>query len=91
MRSVRVKRSGTTDMVELETSAFSLRQRLIIRQLSIPGEGNGNQFPAWKIPWTEEPGGLQAMGRKKETRHLDRINPCLLPTPAKGDQPRSKI
>ena len=25
-----------------------------------PGEGNGNPFSilAWKIPWTEEPGGL---------------------------------
>ena len=25
-----------------------------------PGEGNGNPFNilAWKIPWTEEPGGL---------------------------------
>ena len=28
-----------------------------------PGEGNGNppQYLAWKIPWTEEPGGLQSM------------------------------
>ena len=28
-----------------------------------PGEGNGNplQYPAWKIPWTEDPGGLQFM------------------------------
>ena len=27
-----------------------------------PGEGNGNPLHilAWKIPWTEEPGGLQA-------------------------------
>ena len=25
-----------------------------------PGEGNGNplQYLAWRIPWTEEPGGL---------------------------------
>ena len=29
-----------------------------------PGEGNGNLFsiPAWEIPWTEKPGGLQSMG-----------------------------
>ena len=29
-----------------------------------PGEGNGNrlQILAWKIPWTEEPEGLQSMG-----------------------------
>ena len=23
---------------------------------------------AWRIPWTEEPGRLQAMGRKSQTR-----------------------
>ena len=29
-----------------------------------PGVGNGNSSSilAWKIPWTEEPGGLQSMG-----------------------------
>ena len=30
-----------------------------------PGEGNGYPLPgilAWRIPWTEEPGGLQSMG-----------------------------
>ena len=29
-----------------------------------PGEGYGSpiQFLAWKIPWTEEPGGLQSIG-----------------------------
>ena len=26
-----------------------------------PGIGNGSIL-AWKIPWTEEPGGLQTMG-----------------------------
>ena len=28
------------------------------------GEGNGTHSStlAWKIPWTEEPGGLQSMG-----------------------------
>ena len=32
-----------------------------------PGEGNGNplQYSAWKIPGTEEPGGLQSMGLQK--------------------------
>ena len=24
-----------------------------------PGEGNGSSILAWRIPWTEEPGGLQ--------------------------------
>ena len=29
-----------------------------------PGEGNGthSSVPAWRIPWTEEPGGLQSVG-----------------------------
>ena len=29
-----------------------------------PGVGNGNPLSifAWKIPWTEEPGGLQFVG-----------------------------
>ena len=33
-----------------------------------PGEGNGNPpqwFLAWRIPWTEEPGGLKSMGHKE--------------------------
>ena len=32
-----------------------------------PEEGNGNplQYPSWKIPWTEEPGGLQSMGLQR--------------------------
>ena len=35
-----------------------------------PGEGNGNplQSLAWKIPWTEESGGLQSMGLQR-VRH----------------------
>ena len=34
------------------------------------GEGNGNHSStlAWKIPWTEEPGGLQSMGSQR-VRH----------------------
>ena len=33
------------------------------------GEGNGNllQYSFWKIPWAEEPGGLQSMGPKLDT------------------------
>ena len=35
-----------------------------------PGERNGihSSILAWRIPWTEEPGGLQSMGSKK-VRH----------------------
>ena len=32
-----------------------------------PGEGDGNPL-AWKIPWTEEPGGLQSTGSQR-VRH----------------------
>ena len=32
-----------------------------------PGERNGNplQYSCWKIPWTEEPDGLQSMGSQE--------------------------
>ena len=32
-----------------------------------PGAGNDSplQYPSWKIPWTEEPGGLQSMGLQR--------------------------
>ena len=43
------------------------------------GEGKGNPLQyspvlhAWRIPWTEEPGGLQSMGSQKSlTRLSDR-------------------
>ena len=26
------------------------------------------RIPAWRIPWTEEPGGLQSMGSQSQTR-----------------------
>ena len=29
------------------------------------GEGNGNPLLAWRIPWTEKPGGLQSMGSQR--------------------------
>ena len=32
-----------------------------------PGGGHGNHYSslAWRIPWTEEPGGLQSMGSQR--------------------------
>ena len=32
-----------------------------------PGGGHGNplQYSSWRIPWTEEPGGLQSMGSQR--------------------------
>ena len=43
--------------------AWDLR-RSIPRLGRFPGRGHGNPLPrlAWRIPWTEKPGGLQSMG-----------------------------
>ena len=30
-----------------------------------------SSIPAWRIPWTEEPGGLQSMGLQSQTRLSD--------------------
>ena len=40
-----------------------------------PGEGNASplQYSAWRIPWTEEPGGLQSIGLP-ELDTTDRLN-----------------
>ena len=46
-----------------------------------PGEGNGNplQYLAWKILWTEEPGGLQSIGSQRVRHNLVTEHAC---TPA---------
>ena len=28
---------------------------------------------AWKIPWTEEPGGLQSMGSQRDTTEVNKL------------------
>jgi len=33
-----------------------------------PGGGHGNPLSVWRIPWTEEPGGLQSKGSQR-VRH----------------------
>ena len=35
----------------------------LVIHIHIFGEGNG--LLAWKIPWAEEPGGLQSMGSRR--------------------------
>ena len=44
-----------------------------------PEEGNGNplRILAWKIPWTEEPGGLQSMGLQSRAWLRDWITRTL--------------
>ena len=31
-------------------------------------------IPAWEIPWTEEPGGLQSMGSQKSSTQFKQLN-----------------
>ena len=53
---------------EVKASAWNVGDPRSIPGLGrSPGEGNGNplQYPAWKISWTEEPGGLQSMGSQR--------------------------
>ena len=41
-----------------------------------PGGGNGNPPPsilAWRIPWTEKPGGLQSIGSQRVGHNLRAI------------------
>ena len=33
------------------------------------GHGNPLSILAWRIPWTEEPGGLQSMGSQRVAHH----------------------
>ena len=42
---------------------------------------------AWKIPWTEEPGGLQSIGLQKRVRYnLQLNNDMLLPWGLSNEQ-----
>ena len=48
---------------------------------------------AWKIPWTEEPGGLQSMGHKEldSTEHIHRhiLYYGHLPPPSAGKKEKT--
>ena len=48
-----------------------------------------SNIPAWKIPWTEEPGGLQSMGSEKSrtqksTQHFANMLRCSVMTWREG-------
>ena len=45
----------------LETQVWSLGQEDPLEK----GMATHSSIPAWKIPWTEEPGGLQSMGSQR--------------------------
>ena len=35
-----------------------------------------SSIPAWKTPWTEEPGGLQSMGSQRDTTKRLSVHAC---------------
>ena len=41
-----------------------------------PGEGNGNplQYPCWRTPQTEEPGGLESKGSQRAGQDQSDLN-----------------
>ena len=68
-------------------SAGEIRDtRLTLGSARPPGRGHGDppQGSCWRIPWTEEPGGLEPMGHTRQTRLKRR---STLPAPeALGSQ-----
>ena len=55
-----------------ETQVRSLGQEDLLEK----GKATHSSMPAWKIPWTEEPGGLESMGLKESdaTKQLTHCN-----------------
>ena len=56
--------------VSKESACNAGDQGLIPGSGRSPGEGNGNpfQYSSWRIPWTEQPGGLQST-QSQRVRH----------------------
>ena len=62
-----------------ESRVWSLRQKDLLRE----GTGTHSSILAWRIPWPEEPGGLQCMGSQR-VRHDWVTNTFLT---AQGQEP----
>ena len=59
------------EVKNLPTNAGDIRDVCLVSGLGrYPGEGHGNPLHilSWRIPWTEEPGGLQCMGLQSQTQ-----------------------
>ena len=64
----------------LSTNAGDIRDiGSICGSVRSPEEGNAtlSSILAWEIPWTEEPGGLQSMGLKKDGHDLATEHACI--------------
>ena len=60
--------SGNSVVKNLPANAQDIRDAgLTSGSGRFPGEGNGyfSSILAWRIPWTEEPDGLQSMGSQR--------------------------
>ena len=54
---------------DLFPSSFVLWREFISSQLQVEKEMvTHSSTPAWKIPWTEEPGGLQSIGASHKSQ-----------------------
>ena len=70
---IRAINHGRASQVKLAVKDPPANARDIRNEGSIPGSGrspgggHGNplQYSAWRVPWTEEPSGLQSMGSQR--------------------------
>ena len=64
MQETWVQSLGEEGPLEKEIVTYSSILFFFFTLVFLSGEGSGTHSStlAWKIPWTEEPGGLQSMG-----------------------------
>ena len=54
-------------MLLLDMSSVLVNQQDLLSKVLEKGTTTHSSILAWRIPWTEEPGGLQSMGFKSDT------------------------
>ena len=72
-----MKFSGGSVVKNLRANASNTGELgLIPRSGRSPGGGSGNslQYSCWKLPRTEEPGGLQSLGSQSNVQHALKQN-----------------
>ena len=63
----------------VKESAYNAGDLSLIPGLEDPlekGMATNSSILAWRIPWTEEPGGLQSLGLQKSQSLLKRTSCC---------------
>ena len=56
---------GVSKVKDLSAMQETLVQFLVLEDPLEKEMATHSSIPAWRIPWTEEPGGLQSTGRKE--------------------------